>query len=452
MSDRHRDVALFRYSLIRPAADVSLTTRQRGRLVRQLAAQDHLGPHGERVRVSRTTIDRWIRAWRTGGFDALTPAGRTAEPQTPASMLELAVRLKVENPGRTAAQVRRIIEAEAGWSPSERTIQRHFARVGLNLRPDGTAPDLFGRFEAAAANDLWTGDAMHGVAVANHKTYLLAFIDDHSRLLSGYRWTYAEDTVRLEAALRSGLESRGIPKAIYVDNGSAFASKPLLRACAVLGVQLIHSTVRRPEGRGKIERFFRTVRDQFLVELATTPVADLAELNRLFTAWVQTVYHRRPHSETGEAPLNRFDTTGLQMPDPGQLHEAFLWSESRTVTKTATVSLHGNQYQVDAVLVGRKVELLFDPFDLTDIAVRLDGRPMGAAVPYRIGRHSHPAARPNPVIEPVETTGIDYLRLVEHQRDHNVAEAGHIPYQQLDLPDELIWKAKTTNTEGEPQQ
>ena len=451
MQDRHREVALFRYSLIRPAADASLTTRQRGRLVRQLAAQDHVGLHGERIRVSRTTIDRWIRAWRTGGFNALTPAGRTAEPQTPPAMLELAVKLKVENPGRTAAQVRRIIEAEVGWSPSERTIQRRFARAGLNLRPNGAPPEVFGRFEAAASNDLWTGDAMHGLAVANHKTYLLAFIDDHSRLLTGYRWTYAEDTTRLEAALRSGLEARGIPKAVYVDNGSAFASKPLLRACAVLGVQLIHSTVRRPEGRGKIERFFRTVRDQFLVEFATTPVTDLAELNRLFSAWAETVYHRRPHSETGETPLDRFDTTGLQMPDPGQLHEAFLWSQTRTVTKTATVSLHGNQYQVDAVLVGRKVELIFDPFDLTDIEVRLDGRPMGAAVPFRISRHSHPAARPDPVTEPTEVTGIDYLRLVEHQRDQTVAEAGGIDYQQLDLPDELVWKAKPTNTEGDAQ-
>lgn len=444
MSDRHHDVALFRYSLIRPAADQELSTRQRGRMVRQLAAQDHYGPYGEQVRVSRTTIDRWIRAYRTGGFNALIPTGRAAVPYTPPAMLALAVSLKKENPGRTAAQVTRIIKAENGWSPSRRTIQRHFARVGLNLRPDGTTPDVFGRFEAANSNDLWTGDAMHGLAVRNHKTYLLAFIDDHSRLLTGYRWTYAEDTTRLEAALRSGLTSRGIPKKIYVDNGSAFTSKPLLRACAVLGIQLIHSTVRRPEGRGKIERFFRTVRDQFLIEVATTPIADLDELNRLFYAWVETVYHQHIHTETGQTPLDRFDTTGLVMPDQAQLREAFLWSQTRTVTKTATVSLHGNQYQVDAVLVGRKVELIFDPFDLTDIEVRFDGRPMGPAVPFRISRHSHPAAKADPVTEPADPTGIDYLRLVETQRDQAVAEEGGIRYEQLDLPDNLIPKPNNT--------
>jgi putative transposase len=160
----------------------------------------------------------------------------------------------------------------------------------------------------------------------------------------------------------------------------------------VLGARLVHSAVRRREGRGKIERLFRTVRDEFLVELATTLVADLAESNRLFTAWVETVYHRRVHSETGQAPIERFDTTGLKMATAGQLREAFLWSETRTVTKVATVSLHSNYYQVDVALVGREVDLVFDPLDLTDIEVRLDGRWIGTTVPHRIGRHSHPAA------------------------------------------------------------
>lgn len=449
MTDRHRDVALFRYSLIREAADPALSPAERGRLVRYLASRDHAGPGGERVRVGRSTLDRWIRAWRAGGFDALVPEARTAEPVTPAEVLDLAVALKLERPGRTAAQVRRVIAADRGWAPSVRTIQRHFAREGLNRRPDGRPPEAFGRFEAEVTNGLWTGDALHGPVVANAKTYLLAFIDDHSRLLVGYRWCHAEDTVRLEAALRAGLAARGIPAGIYVDNGSAFASRPLLRACAVLGIRLTHSTPRRPEGRGKIERFFRTVRDQFLVELDPAAIADLVELNRLFAAWVEGVYHRRPHSETGQAPLDRFDVTLVRFPTPAELREAFLWSESRVVTKVATVSLFGNHYQVDAALVGRRVELVFDPFDLTRIEVRLDGRAMGSAVPQRIGRHAHPAARPDPTTEPPPPqTGIDYLRLVEAQRDADVAAAGGIEFHQLALPDELTPKPAATDEEG----
>jgi len=444
--DRHRDIALFRYSLIREAADPALTPAERGRLVRYLAAREHVGPHGERVQVGRSTLDRWIRVWRVGGFDALVPTARAAEAKTPTAVLDLAVALKLEAPARTATQVCRIIEADRGWAPSARTVQRLFERRGLNVRPDGRAPDAFGRFEAEATNVLWTGDALHGPVVAGRKVYLLAFIDDHSRLLAGYRWCHAEDTVRLEAALRAGLAARGIPGGIYVDNGSAFASKPLLRACASLGIRLTHSTPRRPEGRGKIERFFRTVRDQFLVEIAVTAPADLAELNRLFAGWVESVYHRRVHSETGQTPFDRFDVTAVRFPTTAELHEAFLWSETRVVTKVATVSLLGNHYEVDTALVGQRVELVFDPFDLTRIDVRLRGQPMGAAVPHRIGRHTHPQARPDPTAStPPTTTGIDYLHLVENQRDRDLAAAGGIDFHQLTLPDEPIAQPRPTN-------
>lgn len=423
MDDRHRDVALFRYSLIREAADPALSKAERGALVRALAARDHIGPGGERVRVARNTLDRWIRAWRAGGYEALVPATRAAGPTTPAAVLDLAVKLKREAPGRTAAQVAEVISAAQGWAPSERTIQRLFARLGLNTRPDGTPLQAFGRFEAAAANDRWTGDALHGPPVGGHKAYLFAFIDDHSRAIVGYRWAHSEDTVRLEAALRHGLGSRGVPRSIYVDNGSAFVAAPLLRACAVLGIRLVHSRPGRPEGRGKIERFFRTVRDQFLVEVTARGVVDLVELNRLFGAWVETAYHRRVHSETKATPLERFVAGGpFVIPTPAQLHEAFLWSEQRTVTKTATVSLHANTFEVDAALVGRRVECVFDPFDLTAIEVRYQGRSMGAGIARVIGRHTHPMARPEPVPAP-PVTGIDYLGLLAQRHaaelDHN---------------------------------
>ncbi|MFZ3475933.1 DDE-type integrase/transposase/recombinase [Streptomyces sp. 2.9] len=152
---------------------------------------------------------------------------------------------------------------------------------------------MFGRFEATRGNELWTGDALHGPKIGGRKTYLFAFIDDHSRAIVGHRFGYAEDAVRLAAALRPALSARGVPESIYVDNGSAFVDTWLLRACACLAVRLTHSKPGRPQGRGKIERFFRTVRDQFLVELDEERVGQiehLTELNRLFTAWVETVY------------------------------------------------------------------------------------------------------------------------------------------------------------------
>jgi putative transposase len=432
--DRRREIGLFRYALSRDAADPGLSKAERGRLVRALADREHVGPDGRLVRVARGTLDEWIRAYRRGGFEALVPKPRVVAPRTPAELLELAFELKRERPQRTAAQVREIMLATAGDQPVPglRTLQTHLARAGLNVRADGRSPGkVYGRFEACGRNELWTGDGLHGPKLdgaAARRAVLLAFIDDHSRLLVGWRWGTGEDVFGLEAALRAGLMTRGVPQAILVDRGSAFVSSQLLRACAVLGVKLIHASPRAATTKGKIERFFRTVRDQFLVEIDDG--VDLTELNRLFSAWLEVVYHRRVHSETEQTPLERFDTAGAPvLPTPALLREAFLWSQERTVTKTATVSLHANQYEVDAALVGRRAELVFDPFDLTRIEVRYQHRPFGTAVPLVIGRHTHPQAQ-REVAPPATPTGIDYLKLLAAKRDAELG--GHrIDYASL---------------------
>ena len=438
-ANRARDIALFRYAVIREAADASLSTKQRGRLVRELADREHTGPFGQRVQISRVTLDRWILTWRRGGFEALLPSARSCEPRTDPAVLELGVALKREVPARTAAQVSAILRACAGpegTAPSERTLQRHFARLELNTRPDGQPPRAFGRFEAAAPNERWTGDALHGPMIAGRKTYLFAFIDDHSRALVGYRWGHSEDTLRLEAALRHGLASRGIPTILYLDNGAAMISSQLLRALAVLGIRMTHSRPGQPAGRGKIERVFRTVRDQFLVELsdpqALASITSLAMLNELFTGWVETVYHQREHTETKQKPLERFLAPGPPaLPTAALLREAFLWSEHRRVSKTAMVSLHGNSYEVDTALVGRTVEVVFDPLELTTLEVRYQGRSMGLAVPHRIGWHVHPQARPDLPPPPAGRTGVDYLALINEQHRTQIAKTTKINYTAI---------------------
>lgn len=436
-TERARAIGLFRYVLIRDAADPALSPRERGRLVRKLAEQEHTDPAGRPVRLTRWTLDRWISMWRQGGFDALVPSPRQSQPRTPPEVIELAVALKKENPARSAAQVQRILRAQSGWAPDERTLQRMFVRMGLTALERPGPAGVLGRFEASRPNEIWTGDALHAVRVGERKTYLFAFIDDHSRAVMAARFGFSEDTVRLAAALRPALASRGVPERIYVDNGSAFADAWLLRACAKLGIRLIHSQPGRPEGRGKIERFFRTVRGQFLAELTEERAArlsGLAELNRLFAAWTETVYHRREHSETGQAPLARWEAGGpFPLPSAPALSEAFRWSEWRQVTKTATVSMHGNRYQVDPGLAGHRVELVFDPFDLTVLQVRWQGRDAGSATPHQISRHVHPKARPE---EPgsgddaPRATGINYLQLLGDLHDKQIA--ARINYAALD--------------------
>ncbi|MDA8317089.1 MAG: DDE-type integrase/transposase/recombinase [Actinomycetota bacterium] len=429
--DRAEDIALFRYALVREAADKKLSRTGRGRLVRLLAEATHTGPDGTPVTVSRPTLDRWIRTYRAGGFAGLRPTPRRVEPRTPAGLLMLACDLRREDPSRTAAHIAQMLEASHEWSPSPRTLQRHFAALGLSRAALTGQNVAFGRFEATRPNELWVGDALHGPVVGGKKAILFAYLDDHSRLVCGHRWTYAEDVLSAEAALRRGVLSRGAPETVYLDNGSSFVSKQLLRALAVLGARLVHSKPRRPEGRGKVERFFRTVRDQFLVEVVHSEISSLEVLEERFVAWTERVYHRRIHSETGETPLERFGKLGPPVIPPESLvREAFLFSEWRTVTKTATVSLFANHYEVDAALVGRRVELVFDPFDLEHIEVRYMDTSFGQAVPQKIGRHSHPMARPAP--EPGPRTGIDYLGLIEeHHRTEVATEIGSTRYAEL---------------------
>ena len=417
---RRHTIALWRWALVEPAMDPALTSRQRGQVVRRLASREHAGPDGRTVSVSRRTIDRWVVARREGGFAALVPSPRQCPPRAGTGTEELAAGLKMENPARTGAQVRRILAAKMGWAPSVRTIQRWLEARELTTRPGGAPPEAFGRFEAATVNEIWTADLMNGPKVAGRPSFLAGIIDDRSRFLAGARFVRRPDAVRFAGVLRAAIAAPGIPRTLYTDNGACFADSSLARACAVLGISLTHSAPGRPMGRGKIERVFETIQQQFLAEVAgddTCParhrVKDLDELNELLGAWLRTVYHARAHGETGQAPLARLAAAGPPaLPDPALLKEAFSWSVIRQVRKTATVAVEGNVYSVDPFLAGRKIECVFDPFDMTELTVYWQGRKVGKAIPQVIGRHAHPKAPPDEDPAPAALTGIDYLQLV----------------------------------------
>ena len=337
-------------------------------------------------------------------------------------MLELAAGLKREHPARTAAHIARIIAAEHGWAPSARTLQRHFARLELSTRPDGSPPKAFGRFEAAACDQLWVSDGLHGPIIDGRRAVLFALLDDHSRYVVGHRWGHGEDTLGMQAALHDAVKTHGCPQRLYCDNGSAYSSYQLAWSAAVLDIKLVHSAPGRPQGRGKIERWNRTVRDQFLVEVDPTRPArrwnsstDRSPCGCTSSTTAPCTPKPRPPRRSGTTPRA---APAPPEPDPARLRRAFLWREQRKVTSFATVSLHGNRFEVDAALVGRTIDVLFTPFDLTVIEIEYQGRPMGQARPHHVGRHVHPAVKPD-ATAPVEATGIDYLRLLEdaHQRE-----------------------------------
>ena len=432
-------IALHRWAVIAEATSGRLTAAERGARVRQIAARSHTHPDGSSRRYSRGTIDRWIRAWRSGGLESLKPAPRsdTGMVRAHPELFAEAAALRLELPGRSAAQIASILFHRHGITVSERTIRGQLRRAGLAREALTAEPKAYGRYEAARCNERWISDVLVGPWVPYPKregsvrARLFLIVDDHSRLLVDGRFFAHENARACQELLRRAVTRRGLPEVFYCDNGAPFSNAWLARTCAVLGVRLVHSQPYSPQGRGKQERLNRYIREAFLAEATHRGIESLDALNDLFAAWAERVCNQRTHAETGQAPISRFEAGGPpRQADPGLLREAFRWSVTRKVTRTASVPLEGNAYAVDPALTGRRVELRYDPEDLTRIDVYLDGRPAGTATAFITRRHVHravpQAARPDP-----DPTGIDYLGLVAAAHDEEAGTGAKIDFAQL---------------------
>jgi putative transposase len=436
--DAAEAVALRRYALIAEAANPRLTPRERGRLVREVAARVHERADGSDWVVSRGTLDRWLRSYQTHSLEGLKPRPRADAGivRRHPELFQEAAALRLEHPARSAAHIADILQARHGIQLSERTVREQLHKRGLDRARLNTESRTFGRYEASRPNERWIGDVLVGPWVphprraGSRQARLFLLVDDHSRLLVHGSWCGHENTRAGQQVMRAAIVRRGLPEQVYLDNGAAFANAALQRTCAVLGIHLIHSRPYSPEGRGKQERLNRVIRERFLLEAEAAGIVDLQQLNDRFLAWAESYLNCRVHSETGQTPIARFQAQGPPPAvDPGLLREAFRWSCPRKVSRTATVSLLGNRYQVDPALVGRPVELRYDPEDLSRISVHFQGRYVCDALPFRLGRHVHPQV-PQAVPPPVEPTGTDYLGLV--LASHEEAAREGVAFRDLD--------------------
>jgi len=432
-------IALHRWAVIAEAAGEQLTSGERGALVRQIAGRAHTHPDGSSRRYSRGTVDRWLRAWRKGGLEALRPAPRadTGVVRAHPELFAEAAALRLELPGRPAAQIASILFHRHGITVSERTVRGQLRRAGLHRAALAAEPKAYGRYEAARPNERWITDVLVGPWVpyprreGSVRARLFLIVDDHSRLLAGGRFFAHENARACQDLLRRAITRRGVPDVLYADNGAPFSNAWLARTCGVPGIRLVHSKPYSPQGRGKQERLNRYIREAFLAEAAHHGIESLDALNDLFAAWAERVANRRVHAETGQAPIERFEKTGPhRQASPDRLREAFRWSVTRRVTRTATVPLEGNAYAVDPALAGRRVELRYDPEDLTAIEVFLDGKPAGAATPFITRRHVHRAV-PQAAPAPPAPTGIDYLGLVAAAHEEAAGTGAKIDFTAL---------------------
>jgi putative transposase len=450
--ERNTQIALFRYGLIASLVFAPLPAGQLEQALRQIASQRYTIPYSSRTRVGVSTLRRYLRDYQSGGFDALRPTPRSDKgvPRAmPPEVLEKAIALRQEQPARTTPMLVELLQRDpelALTTPlNAHTLTTHLRARGQTRRRLSQSGRAFRRFEKEAVNALWQGDAMVGPWLPDpsqpgkkKRAHLFCFLDDYSRLVPHAEFFWEEALPRLERVLKVGILKRGLPKALYVDNGQVYHAIQFAAACASLGVDCRHTAPYSPESKGKQERFFATVRLQFMPEVETSAIASLAELNESFWAWLELIYHRKAHSETGQSPLERYQA-GLSMvrqADPETLRKAFLWREKRNVRKDGRLSLQGNTYRVDPQFIGRQIELRFDPFDLSELEVWLDGQPLGKATVLQQGREQHIAVErlsTPPAPQPTQPkSSLDYLAVLraEYQQQQR-QQAGSLRFAQL---------------------
>jgi transposase InsO family protein len=386
--EQKKQVAIFRFGVISDfVSPTRLDWGERARLLTEKCARQWQIPFSNRTRLSPATIRSWLRAYEKGGqrLESLYPhsrndrgEARALDQETTLALLGLRREMPtapVQTLIRTAQQ-RGVVDDEQHLAES--TVWRLLKREGLMQRTEQAAVDRR-RFEAALPNDLWQSDVMHGPAVSvdgkNRKAYLIAFIDDMSRLICYAQFYLSENLNCYLDALRQALLTRGLPRKLYVDNGPAFRSFHLHQITASLGIALIHAKPYQPQGKGKVERFFRTVRSDFLPAVRAKTLNDL---NTALDGWLRDVYHNRQHRSTGQTPLARYAAhCECVRAAPKDLPDHFRQQARRRVAKDRTVSLAGRLYEAPIALIGKQITLLHHAQDLARVEARYEGKSYG---------------------------------------------------------------------------
>jgi len=277
MDARAEKIALFRYALIAPLV---LETLPRGELTRraeEIAARKYEIPYSQRISLSVDTLLDWALRYRRGGFPALAPQPRCDRGQSrvvPPQLAELIERLKRENPHRTGMTLLRELALVSGTdSPviSAATLYRFLKQRGLTTRQLLAAP-AHKKFEAERSNQIWQSDMLFGPYVqrpggGRMQAFLYAILDDASRLIPHAEFYAHQGLDAFLDCLRQAVAARGLPTRLYVDNAKVYRSSQLARIAAAIGILITHTPPYQPEGRGKVERWFRSVREQFLANL-----------------------------------------------------------------------------------------------------------------------------------------------------------------------------------------
>jgi putative transposase len=389
-------IALFRYGIVAPVVNGSVSNKME--YLRQMADKEHDVPYWGMKCYKVETFRSWVKLYRRDGFDALMPKSREDKGTSRKIDDQLAQYIKDaldSFPFLSGSALYRLLVSEGKiqvGAINEGTL-RKFIRDN-NLRQQAVdALKVRKKFEKEHINELWIADCMHGPYVKfedsnekqtrKHKVFLIAAIDDYSRVICARGWFWNENSISLEIVLKEGIGTSGLPIIIYCDNGSLFSSFHLQLACARLGIALIHSKPYDSPSRGKIERFFRTVRDKFLSMLDLEEIKTLEQLNQRFEQWLEKEYHKHPHiGINGERPMDRFIQDSKKTPNSikrvskEELNRAFQITLQRKVKNDSTISVNGILYECPPEFIGKKIEIRYPTDNPRDLTLYQDDKPL----------------------------------------------------------------------------
>jgi transposase InsO family protein len=382
---------------------------------RQMAERDWDVPGRGIRRFSPTAMKGWLYRYRKHGFAGLTPKNRKDEGKCRALSAESRVQIKKlreEHLEHSAVRFydRCLKERFLGDPPICLETLRRFLKSENLYQPRLVTARK--KFEMNYFGELWTCDFMHGPQVfeqaeakRRRKAILLAIIDDHSRFIVGAQFGLMENTRLIEIVFKDAILAYGCPDRLYCDNGSAFSSSYLSRVCAHVGIGLVHSKPYDSPSRGKIERFFRTVRESFLVDVPEASSWDLKQLNDAFALWLREKYHHAPHRGIDARPIDRYQISTRNYPrkriDEENLDEFFLVCVERTVAKDCTISLQGTEFEVPPQFIGKRVTLKFSQDHPGEIYLYEGGVRLQKIQPVNPGFNGKSLYQPSPRISNV---------------------------------------------------
>ncbi|MCY9669267.1 DDE-type integrase/transposase/recombinase [Paenibacillus alginolyticus] len=435
------ELAAQRFQLLSPLLSEGLDQAKSSQIKAQICRETGL---------SERTLRRYLKEYQQHGFGGLKPKPRGKSPQTSTvstEVLEEAILLRREVPGRSIRQIIELLEWENKVSPGtlkRSTLQDHLLERGYGARQlrmytsKGVAAR---RFQQRSRNALWQSDIKFGSHIISasdgtrKQAYLVLFVDDATRFIVHGQWYDNMEQFIVQDAFRQAILKYGVPGAVYFDNGKQYRTKWMSRACAKLGIRLLFTKPYSPESKGKTERINRYV-DHFLDELGLEKPMTLDQLNTWFQAWLSECYQAKPHSalkdHASPEVAYRSDPQALRYVDSPLLADAFLHADERKVDKAGCISFMGKKYEVGILFIGRKVLVIYDPADITELTIEYEGHSPWKAYELVIGPRA--GTRP-PLPESMQPEKSDQSRLLrgakQKQQERKAHQAPAVSYRSV---------------------